>query len=166
MFTPPTLDDVAALSRAMGVGLEPREVELVRDFIAAALPEVAIPAGVLGDVPQLPRTDVPRTDVRAALPSEDPYNVFITRCHAEGPQGGILSGTRVGLKDHISVAGVPLTFGCRFLEGYVPSFDATVVTRLLRAGATIVGKLNMEAFSCGAGLQRIPGLRPRAQSLG
>jgi amidase len=152
MFTPPTLDDVAALSRAMGLGLEPREVELVRDYVAAALPEVAIPVGVLGNEPQLPPTNVPRIDIRPALPSEDPYNVFITRCHVEGPPGGVLSGTRIGLKDHISVAGVPLTFGCRFLDGYVPSFDATVVTRLLRAGATIVGKLNMEAFSCGAGL--------------
>jgi amidase len=152
MFTPPTIDDIAALSRAMGLGLEPREVELVRDFVAASLPEVAIPAGLLGDEPRLPRTDVPRTDIRPALASEDPYDVFITRCHVEGPPGGVPSGTRVGLKDHISVAGVPLTFGCRFLEGYVPSFDATVVTRLLGAGATIAGKLNMEAFSCGAGL--------------
>jgi amidase len=152
MFTPPTLDDVETLSRAMGLGLEAREIELVRDFVAAALPEVAIPASVLSDAPQLPRIDVPRTDVRAALPSEDPYNVFITRCRIEGPNGGALAGTRIGLKDHISVAGVPLTFGCRFLDGYVPSFDATVVTRLLRTGATIAGKLNMEAFSCGAGL--------------
>ena len=136
----------------MGLGLEPREVELVRDYVAAALPEVALPASILGEEPQLPRTDVPRTDIRTPLPSEDPYNVFITRCHVEGPPGGVLSGMRVGLKDHISVAGVPLTFGCRFLEGYVPTFDATVVTRLLRAGATIAGKLNMEAFSCGAGL--------------
>jgi amidase len=152
VFTPPTAADIAALSRAMGLGLEPREVELVRDYVAAALPEVAIPAGVLGEEPRLPRTDVPRTGVRAALPSEDPYNVFITRCQVEGPAGGVLAGMRIGLKDHISVAGVPLTFGCRFLEDYVPSFDATVVTRLLRAGATIAGKLNMEAFSCGAGL--------------
>lgn len=152
MFTPPTVSDIAALSRAMGLRLEPRELELIRDYVAAALPEVAIPASVLGDEPQLARTDVPRTDIGPALPSEDPYNVFITRCRVEGPQGGVLSGMRVGLKDHISVAGVPLTFGCRFLEGYVPSFDATVVTRLLRAGATIAGKLNMEAFSCGAGL--------------
>jgi amidase len=152
VFKPPTLDNIAALSRAMGLGLEPREVELVRDYVAAALPEVAIPPGVLAQEPRLPRTDVPRTGVRPALPSEDPCNVFITRCHVEGPPGGVLAGLRVGLKDHISVAGVPLTFGCRFLEGYVPSFDATVVTRLLGAGATIAGKLNMEAFSCGAGL--------------
>ena len=89
----------------MGLGLEPREVELVRDYVAAALPEVAIPASVLGEEPQLPRTDVPRTDIRPASPSEDPCNVFITRCHVEGPPGRALSGMRVGLKDHISVAG-------------------------------------------------------------
>ena len=35
MLTPPTLDKIAALSRAMGLGLEPREVELVRDYVAA-----------------------------------------------------------------------------------------------------------------------------------
>jgi len=152
MFTQPTTADIAALSRAMGLGLEPHEAELVRDYVAAALPEIAIPASVLAAEPQLPRTDVPRTGIRPSLPSEDPYNVFITRCHVAGPPGGVLAGLRVGLKDHISVAGVPLTFGCRFLDGYVPGFDATVVTRLLRAGATIAGKLNMEAFSCGAGL--------------
>ena len=35
------------------------------------------------------------------------------------------------------------------MDGYIPDFDATVVTRLLDAGATIVGKLNMEDFSFG-----------------
>src|ERR1019366_8197449 len=36
-----------------------------------------------------------------------------------------------------------------FLDGYIPDFDATIVTRLLDAGATIVGKMNMEDFSFG-----------------
>jgi amidase len=152
VIAPPTLDDISGLSRAMGLGLEPDEVELVRDFVAASLPALDIPADLLRDEPRLPRTDVARTGIRQPLPAEDPFNAFITRCHIAGSDAGALSDTRVGLKDHISVAGVPLTFGCRFLEGYVPSFDATVVTRLIRAGATISGKLNMEAFSCGAGL--------------
>ncbi len=39
--------------------------------------------------------------------------------------------------------------GSYFLDGYTPDFDATVVTRLLDAGATIVGKMNMEDFSFG-----------------
>jgi amidase len=152
VITPPTLDDISALSRAMGLGLDPHEVKLVRDFVEASLPALSIPADVLREEPRLPCTDVPRSDIRVPSRAEDPFNVFITKCHVGGLEGGPLAGTRVGLKDHISVAGVPLTFGCRFLDGYVPSFDATVVTRLLGAGATISGKLNMEAFSCGAGL--------------
>jgi len=40
-----------------------------------------------------------------------------------------------------------MTNGSRVLEGFVPSLDATVVTRLLDAGATIVGKLNMDDWS-------------------
>src|SRR5215471_11398177 len=136
----------------MGLGLDPHEVKLVRDFVEASLPALSIPTDVLREEPRLPRIDVPRSDIRVPLRAEDPFNVFITKCHVGGVKGGPLADTRVGLKDHISVAGVPLTFGCRFLEGYVPSFDATVVTRLLGAGATISGKLNLEAFSCGAGL--------------
>ena len=44
-----------------------------------------------------------------------------------------------------------MTLGSPFFEGYVPDFDATIVTRLLEAGATITGKMNMEPFSFGAG---------------
>ena len=64
---------------------------------------------------------------------------------AEGP----LAGRTVALKDHTAVAGVPMTLGSHFLDGYTPDFDATIVTRLLDAGATIVGKTNMEDFSFG-----------------
>src|SRR2546427_3967163 len=35
------------------------------------------------------------------------------------------------------------------MDGYVPDFDATIVTRMLDAGGTIVGKLKMEEFSWG-----------------
>jgi len=49
---------------------------------------------------------------------------------AEGP----LAGRRVAVKDNIEVAGVPMMNGSRTLEGFVPSRDATVVTRLLAAG--------------------------------
>lgn len=42
-----------------------------------------------------------------------------------------------------------MTCGSAVISGYVPSTDATIVTQLLEAGATITGKLNMEdiAFS-------------------
>lgn len=83
--------------------------------------------------------------------NEDPLNAFITKCQIQGADTGPLAGKTVGLKDHIAVAGIPLTLGSPFFRGYVPDFDATIVTRLLDAGATIAGKLNMDPFSMGAG---------------
>ena len=67
----------------------------------------------------------------------------------KGAASGPLAGRTIGLKDHIAVAGVPMSNGSYFLDGYTPDFDATVVTRLLDAGATITGKMNMEDFSFG-----------------
>ena len=40
----------------------------------------------------------------------------------------------MGVKDNIAVAGVPMMNGSKLMEGYVPEFDATVVTRLLDEG--------------------------------
>jgi amidase len=40
----------------------------------------------------------------------------------------------VAIKDNYAVAGVPMMFGSRVIEGYVPDFDATAVTRILDAG--------------------------------
>lgn len=82
-------------------------------------------------------------------PSEDPLNAFVTKCEVTGSNDGPLEDYAVGVKDNVNVAGVELTLGSKLFEGYVPSTDATIVTRLLNAGATITGKLNMEdmAFS-------------------
>ncbi len=95
---------------------------------------------------------------------DDPDRCFITRCEVQGAKTGPLQGKRIGLKDNVSLAGVPMTLGSAFMDGYVPDIDATVVTRLLDAGATIVGKLNMDDFSR-AGLGMGTGLgtygRPR-----
>ena len=67
----------------------------------------------------------------------------------QGAAAGKLAGKRIGLKDNVCVAGVPLTCASSVLEGYVPDFDATIVTRILEAGGEIVAKLNMDAWSGG-----------------
>jgi amidase len=82
---------------------------------------------------------------------EDPFNAIIRRCSVKANIEGTLSGIRIGLKDLISVAGVPMTLGSRILEGYVPMQDAVIVDRLLRAGAEIVAMLNMENFAFSGG---------------
>lgn len=61
---------------------------------------------------------------------------------------GSLVGTTVALKDNIAVADLEMTCGS---DAYsvVPSFDASVVERLLEEGAGVVGKANMEPFAMG-----------------
>ena len=94
---------------------------------------------------------------------DDPYNAIVRRCTLRGSGNGKLAGKRIGLKNNISVAGMPLSCGSLVLEGYVPESDATIVTRLLDAGAEIVATLNMDnfAFSGCWGYERP---RRRAQS--
>jgi len=76
---------------------------------------------------------------------EDPYNAFVTKCSISADTDGPLSDVSVGIKDHIAVAGIEMTWGTTVLQGYVPRHDATVVTRLLEAGAEIAGKTNLSA---------------------
>ena len=52
----------------------------------------------------------------------------------KGAPDGPLKGKKVVVKDNIPVAGVPMMNGSQVMEGYVPEFDATVVTRVLDAG--------------------------------
>ncbi|MDP2718194.1 MAG: amidase family protein [Candidatus Micrarchaeota archaeon] len=62
---------------------------------------------------------------------------------------GLLSGTVLAVKDNLCVQKMPAQAGSRILEGYVPPFDATAVSRLKNAGALIGGKAVMDEFGFG-----------------
>jgi len=79
----------------------------------------------------------------------DPLNAWLHRCRVSGRSDGPLRDLDVGVKDNIAVAGLPCTVGSEALSSFVPEIDATVVARLLNAGATLLGKQNMDAFAMG-----------------
>ncbi|MDE2781231.1 MAG: amidase [Chloroflexota bacterium] len=93
----------------------------------------------------------------------DKLNAYITVCGeqareearqagdeiARGQHRGPLHGVPVGIKDQIYVRGVRNSDGSKIREDFVPDFDATVVSNLRRAGAVILGKLNMSEFAMG-----------------
>ncbi|WP_232702491.1 amidase family protein [Halobacterium wangiae] len=90
----------------------------------------------------------PERDHWEPTEADDPLAAFLTRCDVS-ESSGPLDGMTVGVKDNLAVAGVPMTCGSPVLESYVPEFDATVVERLLDAGARIVGKTNMDELAFG-----------------
>jgi amidase len=83
--------------------------------------------------------------------SQNPLNAWYYRSEVNGAPEGKLAGRTVALKDNVALAGVPMMNGAVPLEGFVPSFDATVVTRLLDAGATILGKATCEHYCLSGG---------------
>lgn len=78
----------------------------------------------------------------------------IDRKMAAGEKMGVLAGIPIVIKEAVDVAGFPSTFGWAPLAKdaggieLIPAKDATVVTRLKEAGAIILGKTNIPAFSC------------------
>jgi amidase len=128
---------VAALAASYGMKPTAEEVAAYTPIVAAFLTSYdAVEELYAGIAPQAP-ADRPSTRPDGA---DNPLGAWYVTTEIRGAADGPLAGRTVAVKDNVEVAGVPMMNGSHTLEGFVPSRDATVVSRLLAAGATITGK--------------------------
>ena len=74
---------------------------------------------------------------------------------AKAPDAHPLWGIPFAVKDNIDVAGIPTTAGCEAFA-YTPDAHASVIERLLAAGAIPLGKTNLDQFATGLNGTRSP----------
>jgi amidase len=151
MYAVPDVDEVVAVAKELGIHLNPDEAVLYRTYLMEQLRELDAFVQARLEEPKPPMVSAAREPGYRPRPEEDPLNAWTWRCRIEGAANGALTGKTVSYKDHIAVAGMPMSFGAFALEGFIPDFDATVVTRVLQAGGTIIGKNVMNGLSGGFG---------------
>lgn len=100
---------------------------------------------------ELPKVKYPRTPGHRPGSAENPLNAWYVKSEIRGAVSGPLEGKTIVLKDNVCLAGVPMMNGASTLEGYTPDVDATIVTRILDAGGTIMGKAHCEYFCLSGG---------------
>lgn len=144
----PSAEDLSRIGRALGFTLSPHDAEsfklLLRPSIEALnrideMVEPAPPVKYSRDSGWRPRAE------------DNPLNAWYWRCEIKGAPEGLLKDKTFAIKDNVSVAGIPMMNGTRLLEGFVPNIDATVVTRILDAGGTILGKAVCESLCFSGG---------------
>jgi amidase len=143
----PTQAEVREAAEELGISLDGADLDFYHASVLANL-EVYAEIDALDDDAGLAFRGGSREWVE---PIDNPLGAWFVQTDIQTTSEGPLAGKTVVLKDNINLAGVPMMNGTNLLRGHVAIADATVVTRLLDAGARIVGKANCESLSFSAG---------------
>ncbi|HEY1320185.1 MAG TPA: amidase [Streptosporangiaceae bacterium] len=151
-ITPPTSDDLAEIADTYGLRLSRDDVESFQGFISGAMASY----DAVERLYQASRPEPPKRPWKWPAEAGNPLGAWYVTTEINTSGDGPLAGRTVAIKDNIEVAGLPMMNGSATVEGFVPRRDATVVTRLLDAGATITGKAVCEdlCFSGGSHTSR------------
>jgi amidase len=139
----PTLEELRQDAQAVGFDLSDTELVAVHSYAASYLNAAD---RVSKATPPAPAPKYGPRESRRPPASENPLNAWYVTASIQGAPSGLLAGKKIAVKDNVCVAGLPMMNGSNVMEGFVPNTDATVVTRLLDAGAEISGKAVCESF--------------------
>ncbi|WP_047460035.1 amidase [Rhizobium rhizogenes] len=147
-ITRPTVADVVELASSLHMNMSTEEAASYHSLMGGMFDAY----DVVDSLPNpLPPAKYPRTPGYKPGLEENKYGAWAYKSEVKGASEGKLKGRTVALKDNVALAGVPMMNGSTTLEGFVPAADATIVTRMLDAGATIVGKAVCEHFCLSGG---------------
>lgn len=142
-ITRPTPTQLIEIGRKLGMELSEAQAAEYLGCMAGNLQAYDLIDSAADEIPVV---TYPRTPGYRPGAEENRYNAWYMKCEVRGAATGKLAGKTVVLKDNVCLAGVPMMNGSSMLEGYVPNFDATIVTRMLDAGAIIKGKAVCEQY--------------------
>jgi amidase len=148
MVKEPTISDIRSIAEHYGMELSPADADgqltwvsaLLRGFSAIEM----LPDG-------FPTVQYPERSSSKVSPEHNRLGAWSVKTKIDRAPTGKLLGRTIAIKDNVFIAGVPLMNGSSILEGYIPPFDATIVTRILDAGGHIAGKAVCEAYCSSAG---------------
>jgi amidase len=148
MVKRPTIEQLQKIVSSLHMSMSEREIGEYLDVLEGTM-QAYDRVEQLPDY--LPEVRYPRTPGTRPAAGDNPLGAWYVKSEIKGAPYGPLAGKRIVLKDNICLAGVPMMNGASTLEGYVPDVDATLVTRILDAGGTIVGKAHCEYFCLSGG---------------
>jgi amidase len=144
----PTPAQLKVLADDLGFDLSEAELAAFGELIG---PSIDAYNAVDRMAQELPPVKYQRSPGYRPSDEENPHGAWYVRTTIEGAPAGKLKGKTIAIKDNVCIADVPMMNGASTLEGYVPDVDATIVTRVLDAGGTILGKAVCEYFCFSGG---------------
>src|SRR5580700_6705222 len=143
----PKKEELKRIAKESNFELSDSEAEVIGAILMPIIPFLER----IDQTPIEPSPSVKRYRARDAgrrpTREEDPLNAVVRKIRVKGASSGKLKGKRIGVKDSVAVAGIPICGGSHILDGFIPDDDATIVSRMLDAGAEIVATLVMDDFA-------------------